>query len=369
MANTIVGVYDDYQDAQAALNDLLRSGFEIEHVRLSPEEESANARQTALRNSEAEQGGSHGISGFFRNLFGSHEKERYPDLYSEAVRRGSYLLTVHTNNDEQESRASAIMNQHHPIDIEERASAWQSQGWSSYDRNAVPYTETEITTERSRYPSRDQSALLRETSATRDQTSIPVIQEELQVGKREVQRGGVRIHQHVTESPVSETVHLREEHVSVERRPVDEPATAADLASLKEGTFEMRETAEEAVVAKTARVVEEVVLGRETSETEQTINDTVRRSDVDVERLGNPGDDNEFRTHWTSQYGSTGGRFEEYAPAYQYGARMASDTRYKNYRFSDVEPEIERDWRQQNAGRPWEKMKDAVRYGWERVSR
>ncbi len=48
---------------------------------------------------------------------------------------------------------------------------------------------------------------------------------------------------------------------------------------------------------------------------------------------------------------------------------MAADTRYRNYRFSDVEPEIERDWSKHNAGRPWEKMKDAVRYGWERVSR
>lgn len=369
MANTIVGVYDNYQDAQDALNDLIKSGFEIEHVRLSPEEESATARQTALRTSESESSGGHGIGGFFRNLFGSHEKERYPDLYSEAVRRGSFLLTVHTNNQQQESTASAVMNQHHPIDIEERASAWQSQGWGGYDRSAAPYSETEIAAERARYRAANQSALLRETPATPQQTAIPVIQEELQVGKREVQRGGVRIHQRVTESPVQETLHLREEHVSVERHPVNEPASADDVAALKEGTFEMRETAEEAVVAKTARVVEEVVIGKEVSEHEQTISDTVRRSDVEVERFGGITDDSEFRTHWTSQYGSTGGRFEEYVPAYQYGARMASDARYRNYRFSDVEPDIERDWSTQHAGHPWEKMRDAVRYGWERATR
>ncbi len=369
MANTIVGVYDNYQDAQDTLNDLLKGGFEIEHVRLSPEEESANARQAALRASEAESGGSHGISGFFRNLFGSNEKERYPDLYSEAVRRGSYLLTVHTDNDEQESRASAIMNQHHPIDIEERASVWQNQGWSAYDRNAAIYSEAEITAERNRYRSTEPSARLSEASTTREQTSMPVIQEELQVGKREVQRGGVRIHRRVTESPVHETLNLREEHVSVERHKMDEPATAADLASLKEGTFEMRETAEEAVVAKTARVVEEVVLGKEVSEHLQTINDTVRRSDVEVERLSNLPDENEFRQHWTSQYASSGERYEDYIPAYQFGARMSADPRYKNHRFSDVEPDIERDWRAQNTGRPWEKMKDAVRYGWERITR
>lgn len=368
MANTIVGVYDNYHDAQDALSELLKGGFEIEHVRLSPDEESTSARQTALRAAQTESG-SHGISGFFRNLFGSHEKERYPDLYSEAVRRGSYLLTVHANNDEQESRASAIMNQHDPIDIEERASAWKSMGWSAYDRNAAVYDDTEIATERSRYRSTEPSARINEAPGMREQTAIPVIQEQLQVGKREVQRGGVRIHQHVTESPAQETLHLREEHVSVERRTVDEPATADDLASLKEGTFEMRETAEEAVVAKTARVVEEVLLGKEVSEHTQTINETVRRSDVEVERFGEPPEENAFRTHWTSQYGSTGARYEDYVPAYQYGARMAADARYQNYRFSDVEPEIEQDWTAHNAGHPWGKMKDAVRYGWEGITR
>jgi stress response protein YsnF len=47
----------------------------------------------------------------------------------------------------------------------------------------------------------------------------------------------------------------------------------------------VRETAEEAVVGKTARVVEEVRVGKEVREREQTVEDKVRRKDVDVQRM------------------------------------------------------------------------------------
>jgi uncharacterized protein (TIGR02271 family) len=101
-----------------------------------------------------------------------------------------------------------------------------------------------------------------------------------------VQRGVVRVHRRITETPIEEQVTLNEEHAVVERRPVDRPATSADLAAFKEGEMEIRETTEEPVVSKTARVVEEVSIGKEASERTETVSDTVRRTDVDVERTG-----------------------------------------------------------------------------------
>ena len=372
MAHTLVGVYDNYQNAQATLKELLNSGFEIENVRLSPEEESLAARQRALRHDETTQG-SHGVMGFFRSLFDSEaaERQQHTDMYSEAVRRGSYLLTIHTNNDEQADSASAIMNRHQPVDIDERVSVWRGDGWSGYDRSTAPFTEAEIAKERSRLAGAAglQSATPAGKSTLREKTSIPVMQEELQVGKREVQRGGVRVYQHVTQTPVQETLNLREEHVSVERHAMNQPATEADLSNLKERSFEMRETAEEAVVAKSVRVVEEVVLGKEVSEHAETISDTVRRSDVEIQRISGQADDAEYRSHWTAKYGAGGGRYEDFAPAYEYGARIAAVERYRGHRFSDMEPDIECDWTARNIGHPWAKVKESVRYAWERVTR
>jgi uncharacterized protein (TIGR02271 family) len=114
---------------------------------------------------------------------------------------------------------------------------------------------------------RDMGEMLNEQRTT----AIPVVQEDLKVGKREVQRGGVRVFSRVVETPVNESVNLREEHVSVERRPVDQPISTADSTAFKEQSIEMREKAEEAVVQKSARVVEEVVVGKETSQRQENI--------------------------------------------------------------------------------------------------
>ena len=80
-------------------------------------------------------------------------------------------------------------------------------------------------------------------------------------------------------------VNLREEHINVERRAVNRPATAADFAAGSGAVFELNATGEEAVVGKTSHVVEEVLVGKQSSEHTQAIHDTVRKTEVDVENL------------------------------------------------------------------------------------
>ncbi len=370
MANTLVGVYDNYSQAQNAYSELLACGFDRSEVQLSPEDQSADATQTATSSigTTATRSDDHsfgsGIRNFFHNMFGGNDDYReHTEVYSEAVRRGHYLVTVNADNDEEGAQAMQVMNRFNPVDIDERAAQWKSRGWSQYDEKAPRLSDQEIEEERRQYA----------TGGTTEGATIPVIQEELQIGKREIERGGVRVYQRVTETPVDESVRLREEHVHVERHAVDQPATEADLASMKEGSFEMRETSEEAVVAKSARVVEEVVIGKETTERTENIHDTVRRTDVEVEQLNagsrsSTGDD-EYRRHFQTAYGSAGGKYEDYAQAYRHGSTLASDERYRGYRWDEAEPIVRKDWESRNAGTPWEKAKEAVRYGWEKVTR
>ena len=122
------------------------------------------------------------------------------------------------------------------------------------------------------------------TIGTNGEAVIPIVEEELEVGKRQVQSGGAHIRTGVTETPVEQNVTLREEHVTVSRHAVNEPVTDA-AAAFKEQNFEMTETDEVPVVAKTARVVEEVVVGKTATERTETVHDTVRRTDVEVEDL------------------------------------------------------------------------------------
>ena len=117
-----------------------------------------------------------------------------------------------------------------------------------------------------------------------EEERIPLVEERLVVGKREVETGGIRVRSRIVEQPVSEQVTLRDEHVEVERRPVNERIDNAD-ALFKERTVEMSETDEEAVVAKEARVREELVVRKEVDQHVEQISDTVRHTEVDVEEL------------------------------------------------------------------------------------
>ena len=118
-----------------------------------------------------------------------------------------------------------------------------------------------------------------------DEVKLDVVEEELDIGKREVEGGGVRVASRVDEVPVTEQVPLRQERLTVERRTVHRPATDAELAAFEEGTFEVRAYDEEAVVDKQAFVVEEIHIHKEVEGRTETIQETVRRMDVDVEEI------------------------------------------------------------------------------------
>lgn len=266
---TLVGVFDDDTHAQAASRELVQIGVSQGDISVA-KSDYESGYSTSRGGTSSSSGG--GISGFFSNLFGSDVDEDDRGLYSEAVRRGSTVLTADVD-ESLVDRASDILNRHGVVDIDRRAAQYRATGYSAYDETAPIYSPEQRRAERERY-------------GTQGDVALPVIEEQLQVGKRAVQRGGVRIHTRVTDRPVEEHVTLREERVQVERRPVDRAVTDADLAAMKDGVVEVTTTGEEAVVGKQSRVVEEVVVGKDVVEREETVRDTVRRTDVDVENVG-----------------------------------------------------------------------------------
>lgn len=112
---------------------------------------------------------------------------------------------------------------------------------------------------------------------------VDVVEENLEVGKREVQTGGAKITSRVVERPVEERVNLREENVKVKRNPVDKPADSSKMKNFEEKTIEATETSEVPVVNKEARVKEEVSLEKEVKNKEEVIKDKVKETKVDVD--------------------------------------------------------------------------------------
>jgi len=104
-------------------------------------------------------------------------------------------------------------------------------------------------------------------------------EEELQIGKRQVQAGEVVVGKHVETERVSTPVQRRVEHVRVERRPVDDATGAAEL---REGEIRVPIMEEEVVVEKRPVVKEEVVVTREVATETQQVEADVRRERIDV---------------------------------------------------------------------------------------
>jgi uncharacterized protein (TIGR02271 family) len=322
---------------------LVQNGFDRNDIDISSgqklETESAARGNTGMTGRSPDDTSGGGISGFFRRIFGSDDSYGETRVYSEALSHGNAVVCVNADDDRRD-RAADLLNESGAIDIDERAASW---GFS----------------DRSTGRALDEGG----------ERTIPVVEEELHVGKRAVQRGRVRVFNRVIEQPVEEQVNLREEHVRVDRRSANRPATEADLRTHDE-VIEVTETAEEPVVEKRTRVVEEVVIGKESHQRTETIRDKVRRSEVEVENAGGYSDyDDDFRSHFKSRYGSTrSARYETYAPAYQYGYRMASDDRYRGRKWDDVESTLRSDYERSNPNSAWEQVKDAVRHGWDKVT-
>lgn len=121
-------------------------------------------------------------------------------------------------------------------------------------------------------------------AADDDEIVLPIIEEQLRLGKRTVEKGAAQVRTVTEEVPVEEEVILREENVTVERRAVDRPVTDAP-AAFREGTIEVTEMAEVPIVTKESRVVEEVVIGKEVTQHQETVRDTVKRTDIDVDEI------------------------------------------------------------------------------------
>jgi len=314
MANTIIGVFDDYANAQNALSALLQTGLARSNITLTPSDESYSSRQSVLRRGASDEDETEGwnIGHFFRSLFGTGDNvNKHTDIYSEAIRRGSYLLSVDVDSQEQHDRTLEVLNRNQPFDIDDRAEQWKTQGWSGYDSNAPILSDEEIARERATYGTYGTSATKNPLSTSADaaantySTQTPAGQEDLSTGRRD---SNARVFQRVSERPTYKQSSWQDESVNPEAVSFHTGLSAAD--------------------------------------------------------------DADFREHWKNSYAHLGGRYEDYAPAYQYGSRLAGNPVYKNSRWNDIESQVKQEWESNNRSTStWENAKEAVRAGWEKLTR
>jgi len=282
MNQTVIGLFNKSSDAQDAMERLISNGFTRDNVDISVSSVSSSSTNFNLDSDDDDRHES-GVSRFFRNLFGDDDDDA--DRYSRAANSGKTVVTVHAQSRDQAERAADILDDCGAADVDDNA----NESDYSTTTGAAPVGAFNETTGTTITP--DTTAGLTSDYDTTDtgttDKKIPVIEENIEVGKRSVQTGGVRVRSRIVEKPVEEELRLRQERVYVERNPVDRPASEADFTTFKEGEMEVTEHAEVPVVNKEARVVEEVSLGKDVDTRSETVRDTVRKTEVDVENLEN----------------------------------------------------------------------------------
>ncbi|AQS88013.1 stress response protein [Neoasaia chiangmaiensis NBRC 101099] len=262
-SETIVAVFDEPTAALRAIEALESAGVPrnaIHHYDRHNEVEGENIGDADVE--------THHQTGFWSWLTGSDTGREHHAFYDQTVKSGGTVVTVVTDA-AQADRINSVLQEHGPIDLDERHSEYSASGVYG---EGLPGTATGDTANADR--------------ATQDHTSseqvIPLAEEELEVGKRDVDRGTTRVRRYTVSRPVSEQIRLRDESISVLRRPVErDRAVGADAFTDRE--ISATEVDEEAVVHKSAHVVEEVVLKKDVSQHDETIQDTVRREEIEVD--------------------------------------------------------------------------------------
>jgi uncharacterized protein (TIGR02271 family) len=274
MAEHIVAIFSTESAAAAAALDLENAGFSASAIRrYSPNTEGVSSDTSVSRTTELT---SSGGGGFWAWLLGEEPsvettRARYPrdeEIYERRAHAGETILSVTVYDDAQIDHVLTILHSHHPLEIEENA----QETAAGYGTAGTPITASAA----------DRGAAMPAavSPSSGGEEVIPLAEENIEVGKRTIDRGTTRVRRYVVETPVEREVTLHGERVTIERRrPVD--ATVAGQA-FEERTVEVRETEEVPVVEKAARVVEEVAIRKEETERTETVRDNVRREEVEI---------------------------------------------------------------------------------------
>jgi len=305
---TLTAFFDSRTDAEEAVSRLRTLGLPESSIRLVGSDSSSGTTSYSSSSYQDEH------KGFWDSLADFFFPDEDRATYAEGLRRGGYLVTVTGVPESMYDQALDILDDEGSVDVDSRAGEWRNEGWTGANSYATGSSTSGSTgygtggnmgigsaAAATAFDEDAGTAGLASSGSTRTTTTtdtaysggadaslrgdsdvIPVVEEDLRIGKRDVNLGRVRVRSYVVEQPVQEQVNLREEHVTIERRPVDRALTGTENA-FTDRVIEAEEHAEEAVVSKQARVTEEIAVRKDVEEHVETVSDTVRRTEVEVE--------------------------------------------------------------------------------------
>ncbi|MDB5949192.1 MAG: hypothetical protein JWR65_1047 [Massilia sp.] len=378
MQRTLIAVFDNHADAQSAIEELVSSGFSRPQIRLS--EGDPTGGSSAIGGDEApdtpRSSGSFadGIKNFLGTIFGTDNSE-HVQTYTDAVTRGHHVLTLTATDESEADRASAIIARFGPVDIDERAALWSggAAAGGAATGGAMPGG--------ARQP---------QASASMSQQSVqgrPVTMQGGQGGASQQRGSGVKVFQHEAATMLNETeAAIRADELDTgaagggrgsgpagsassagqgavqggQHQPatmLNETEAAIETDELDTGAAGGGRGPGPAVSAGAAGAAGQAGVQGGQHQAATMLNETEAAIDAD---------DQYYLGHFNSNYAGSGDQYGNHAPAYKYGADMATNEQYRGRPWTDVNSELRRDWEGRNPGAAWDRFEASVRYGWER---
>src|SRR5215813_6039337 len=268
---TVVAVFDTAAHAEAAIKALKAGGFADADISLF-DDARLKAGKAAIAAGVKE-------AGLWHRLFGRDVHQHEAAVYGQTIEEGGVVVSARVL-DSEVAHAIAILDLHRPVDVHDRAvtsGIAPAAHVAAIEKklDAIPLARAQ------------QVAVSPKLAAAHDEV-LRLAEEQLQVGKQMLETGRTRVRRFITERDVSADVTLHEEHADVLRRAVTDPKYIGEI-DWADATIEIRETAEQALVSKTARVVEEVAQRKIGSDHVETVRDKIRRQQVEIERVGPDG--------------------------------------------------------------------------------
>jgi uncharacterized protein (TIGR02271 family) len=398
---TVVGVFEDREDARAAIEGLKDAGFSGDAISiLSPDKQATQeiAEDTGTHAGSGAATGAlaggilggvggwlvgigalaipgigpfiaagafataiggaalgAGVGAIAGALVGMGVPEEHAEYYEGEAKAGKTLVTVRAGD--RYDDAQQILRNGGAYDVESR------------DRSAVatgkPLLETDSRPASGRGESGDATLQLRE--------------EELVANKERVETGQVQIRTDVVSEQRTLDVPVTREEVTIARTPVERRPADGPIDNRGE-SIEVPVREERVELEKRPVVYEEVALGTREVQSTQQVTGTVRREEARIENEGNvpvgtAGATNDwdqampaYRQRWQQRNAATDERWEDAEPSYRYGHEMRNQPQYRGRSWSEVEPEMQRDWSQRHPQTPWERAKDAVQETWDKAT-
>jgi len=406
--NTVVGVFDDRDDAQRAIEAMKDAGFRSEDIGITMRDRKEAEALVEDTGTHAGAGAATGAmaggvlgglagwlvgigalaipgigpivaagpiaaaltgaavgaagGGLIGALTGMGVPEEEARWYESEVGRGGILVTAQADGRYDEARSIMLRHGAREAGGEDTLGAGRARGTASTMDTDVDRGRTvgmDADSDRTRGTIGSTGGGFTGGAGTMDRDvdrteTVPLREERLEARKQPVEVGEVEIRKEVVSEQRTIDVPVTREEVVVERHPVERRESdrldAGDLGSGETVRVPVRE--EQVTVEKKPIVTEEVSVGKRTVQDTQHVAGTVRREEAVIEgdaSVRNAGDDwsgvsSQHRNDWQSRYGTSGRTWEQDEPAYRYGWESASHPSHRNREWTDAEPELRRGW-------------------------